>query len=513
ISLQGNFARTDLAGLQGGGATVQVVNSGNTGLDLGGGTLALTAASGSLTTGSNGRIRNGTVQTSGGATFNLTTNSILDNLVLDTDASATNATVRIENSLGIAGGRRLTLANSDLLFQTTAGQSLYRSGGSGNAEVFLTGSSSDQIYYNVNSGSLTVGNGIWIHGNQTGYVYSNASGGSLINNGLIDADTAGKALNVGYSNAFTNGPTGVLRASGGNLFVGSSFSNTTWTNQNTSLGSIDASGSGSINLQGNFALADLTGLQGGGATLQVVNSGSTGLNLGGGTLALNATTGSLAIGSSGRIRNGTVQTSGGAAFGLTTNSILDNLVLDTDASATNATVRVENNLGIAGGRRLTLNNSDLLFQTTAGQSLYRSGGSGNAEVYLSGSSSDQIYYNVNSGSLTIGSGIRIHGDQTGYVYSNSAGGSLINNGLIDADTAGKALNVGYSNTFINGPTGVLRASGGNLFVGSSFSNTAWSNQNTNLGSIDASASGNISLQGNFTLTDLTGLQGGATTVQ
>ena len=78
---------------------------------------------------------------------------------------------------------------------------------------------------------------------------------------------------------------------------------------------------------------------------------------------------------------------------------------------------------------------------------------GNGTVLFGASGNNGLYNGSNftgvGGALTIGSGITIHG-QSGQLYNNYANGSIVNQGTINADTAGGTISFGNSvGTMVN----------------------------------------------------------------
>ena len=130
---------------------------------------------------------------------------------------------------------------------------------------------------------LTIGPNITIHG-KTGSVYDAFGNGGLVNQGTIGADAAGGTINLG-GNSHT--PT----ANQGTINVGTGRWASTAASRSPACGTSDRT---------RQALVDLAGT----------------LDLGGGTLGINAATGSWNL-LGGSIRNGAVSESGGALLAFT----------------------------------------------------------------------------------------------------------------------------------------------------------------------------------------------------
>ena len=162
----------------------------------------------------------------------------------------------------------------------------------------------------------------------------------------------------------------------------------------------------------------------------------------------------------------TFTTSGGTLDGVTANANLDL----TNGGGTNATIvdgLTLNGVASLGSSSASVYNyARLYFSTTetlggSGSIVFSGGyGSGNNGIYLTSSGT----------TLTIGSGITIHG-ANGSISGYYANNVLVNQGTINADTAGGTITV-------NGPT------------------------LTNQGTLLASNTGNLSLGGTFTLAGL-----------
>ena len=256
--------------------------------------------------------------------------------------------------------------------------------------------------------TLTIGQGLWIHGGYFCITSPALANTTLINNGLIEAE-AGTALTIGgafYNNSFgltrvENTALGRMRAatSGANFYVGSlgtlsnagGFSSAgtltvdagqmtlfgEWQNRehNTLAPGTITHNSGTLNLGGTLAFADLGTYNRMGTplgTTGTVNLTGT-LNLGGSTLRLDRSTTKYGtwIVSGGTINGGTVQTADTAQLQFaTTGNFLNGVTLASGSEAvlgTNAAVTILNNLTVNG--KLTLGSANgqqqgLLFNGT-----------------------------------------------------------------------------------------------------------------------------------------------------
>src|SRR5262249_38774539 len=154
------------------------------------------------------------------------------------------------------------------------------------------------------------------------------------------------------------------------------------------------------------------------------------------TLALDATTGSWNVANGGTLKNGTVTTTGGAAL-TATGGTLDNSTLNTDLLVQGGSLTVVNGLTLHG--KLTLSGSTLFCggtQTLTGIGEILFGGTSSSMLYIQ--NADGSYY-YGTDTLTIGSGIKVHGSQNGTIagYGYYGTRALINQGTIVADSSGR----------------------------------------------------------------------------
>ncbi len=75
--------------------------------------------------------------------------------------------------------------------------------------------------------------------------------------------------------------------------------------------------------------------------------------------------------------------------------------------------------------------------------------------------SSEMYLGQANTTLTIGSGILIHGN--GYIGNGPAGSAVINDGTIDADASGNGIML-IGPSFTNASTGVVEASNSGLLI-------------------------------------------------
>jgi hypothetical protein len=487
------------AQVQGFGSGNQLVIGQGGQLDNSNSTLTLSGSTNSLTL-AGGTLKGGTVNASGGAkVVAISAGGTLDGVTLNSDLDLTAANARANVLDGLTLNGTATLGNANVL-ASLAFNNTQTLGGSGTV-VFASGNGNTEQLRVAAGATLTVGAGITIHGG-SGIV--GASSGTVVNNGTIAADVAGTAILVNPT-AFTNAGTlqvsngGQLSVSGltgnlgtttltgsgsslslnGNYTINSSLSATTgqtlsllgtWTaaagvsitvsnatfalGNTTSLAALAVNNS-TIDVAGSYTVAQIQGL-GSGNRIIVIQGGT--LDNTNNTLTLTAATGSLTLGG-GTLKGGTVSASGGAKVIVTgSGSTLDGVTLnsDLDLTAPPAFATVVNGLTLNGtatlGRQGTFNSSGLTFNGT--QTL---AGTGNI-LSVGGSNSNQLLAGANA-TLTIAASITIHG--AALTISASAG-SVVNNGTINADTLGTAINLS-AGSFTN--AGTLEAtSGGSLAV-------------------------------------------------
>ena len=411
----------------------------------------------------NGILRGDTVTAGGGASLLIQSfdSGTFDGIVnLDADITVANGgTLTVTNGLVIGAGRKVTLASTGNGTQMSffGAQSL-----SGAGQVLFGGSASSGVING--SGPLTIGAGISI---RTGTQGGSVSPFTLINQGLISAETPGKILSISPT-SFTN--SGTAQATDGTLAITAA----SWTNS----GTLGVSGSGVLQLGGTFTSAGLGTINRSGGTINLTgifdNTGAT--------FALTAATGSFNL-VGGTLRGGTVTAGGGASLIIPTflAGTFDGITnLDLDTTVINrATLFVTNSLVLGAGRTITMTSAgnDTVLTFNGAQSL-----TGLGQVLFGGSaSSDTIN---GSGPLTIGPGISI---RTGTQGGTISPAKLINQGLISAETPGKILTISAA-SFTN--TGTAQATDGTL----SITSASW----TNSGTLGVSGSARLQLGGNFT---------------
>ncbi len=386
-----------------------------------------------------------------------------------------------------------------------------------NATVNLSSASSTGNLGIEGTTTLTLGSGAVVQGAGTvGQARFVGGTGNLINQGLINANLNGLTLTINPNGNFTN--SGTAEASNGGILTINPGG--TWSNSGT-LKVVDATST--VNLGGTFSNAALGTFD---------NSAGGFLNLTGTlnntTLTFSAATGSLRL-AGGTINGGTVQYGGGAGlqFSNTTNTL--------NGVTVNGTINVADSAGAAGGLEVGANGLVVLTQAgtapgvvnvgiTTASSGSRFGFQGtqtfdNATVNLGSASSTGNLGIEGTTTLTLGSGAVVQGAGTvGQARFVGGTGTLINQGLINANINGLTLTINPSGTFTN--SGTAEASNGGILTinpGGSWSNsgtlkvvdaTSTVNlggtfSNAALGTFDNSAGGFLNLTGTLNNTTLT----------
>ncbi len=291
----------------------------------------------------------------------------------------------------------------------------------------------------------------------------------------------------------------MLRASAGRLTV-----NNLAQNLNTAVtenaGTLDLNGNwsnlatlsvdgGTLNLGGTFTLAGLGTLNRSGGTVNLVGT----LDNTATTLALTAATGSWNL-LGGTLKGGSLSGSGGAQLVMATNNsgTLDGVTVtatgNLNLSANSASVTVLNGLVLNGTANVGSGANPAWIDFNGSQTL-----SGTGSVLFGNSSVNALRLTTAGTTLTIGSGITVHGHSGAVGYSANIGGpsnvALVNQGTIAADVAGGTITLTGTNGVTNAATGMLRASGGTLAV---------SSLGANSGLISVGAGSIVAITGGFT---------------
>ena len=420
-----------------------VVNVGSGHIDVGTGSTVTQSAS---------TVVGGTINTTGTGRYVATNNgsNVLSGATLNGvfDLATNTGQERIQNGLTLTSAGKVNINNNSILAFDGGTQAL---GGTG---VVTLGDSGGSNRLTIeNGGTLTVGSGILIHGNNGTIGGQALVGGAatLINNGTISADVSGGTITVQTNNGATNAV------------------------QNN--GTLSALNGGTLVLSSN-----VTG-----------NAGSS----------INAGTGSTVV-QNGVIISGVVNTTGTGNFVATNNggNIFNNVsltgALNLASAAGSETVR--GNLALNGAVNVN-NNSTFVFEGGATPQTL----TGTGTITLGNSGSSNRIGVDNTGTLTIGSGILIHGENgtIGGQVNVGGGSTIVNNGTISADVAGGTINLTTSNgaatAFTN--NGTLSAlNGGTLVLSTNVTGGAG-------GSILAGAGSNV-VQNAVTLSGVINTSGG-----
>ncbi|MET3134463.1 filamentous hemagglutinin family protein, partial [Oxalobacteraceae bacterium GrIS 1.11] len=468
-----------LAGSDGNALNLTLIAAGGSTIggtvDNRGGSTALTGA-GTL----NGSIMHGTLTSSAAIVGN---NGRLDGVTIGGTSLSASGTFYVSNNLGLANGVALNLNGGYWYFDGQSGGeapgTVHHLATAGSATVNNAGASLN--IFAVNGQTLQIDSGVTLRG--YGALSQNWAG-NIVNAGAISADVAGQTFTINPS-TFSN--SGTLNVNGGAL----SMSAGAWTNP----GKINVN-SGTLGLDNTFTADLLTGAAHFGRTGGYVNLNGT----------LDNTGTSVDVGGSGLF--------GAGGLSLLTGIIKSGTVLSTDANYTltsNGGGRLDgvtlggSSLNTGGGNLFLYHGLNLANGVTVnkgGQNWYFNGQdtgeagdtvhhlSTNGAATLASAGGALIIYAANGQTLQIDSGVTVRG--YGTLQQNWGGGTIINAGVISADTPGQTMAINPEH-FVN--SGTANANGGVL----SISAANWSNP----GKINVN-SGTLGLDGTFTADLLTG---------
>jgi hypothetical protein len=390
------------------------------------GAVSITGKSVSLT---GGTLAKGTIATTGGQ-FLVSGGNL--------DGTTINGTVTVQSGASLNLYHNTTLGSTGKVEAQDSTIRLYdlADGAAnllGSGQVLLDGNNGGN--FTVFQGAGSIASGVTIHGYGQVTFYGGGNGGTM------SADQNGKTLSIVAGGVWTN--KGKLQAINGGTLSASG----TWT----SPGTISENNS-TLNLGGSFSLGSLPTRTGG--TINITGA----YDLKGGTLALNAATGSWNL-VNGALLHGTLTLAGGANLAVSGSSDFDTIVIASNFTIPAAQrLNLSHNCVLNAGLTLTANDSTVfLYQFDSTPSTL----SGSGQVVLGGSSGGSFGMWVSS---TIGSAITVRGFGTFLIYGGT------NTGTIVADQAGKTLGVypggGWTNKgklqAINGS--ILAIGGGGIFV-------------------------------------------------
>ncbi len=447
-----DIAGTNTVTLASGTHTISRLNS-NESLTISGGTLQVNgplSITGTFTMSGQSHLQNaalaaGTTLTINSAFLNGVTTTANSEIVLNGDLTILN---------GITIGGRVTVNSNRALI--ASGSQTWGGGG----EIVMDGNAG--IFIGPANTTLTIGSGLTIHGTGGINPLNLAANTSLINNGTIAADVPG-SLGI-VPGSFTNNSNLLVTHSAATLNVLPG----TWTNQSpitvsTGTFTINPAGwsnqntitltGGTINFGGTFTLADLGTFTRTGGTAGTVNLIGTLTNTGT-TLLLD--TANIGYGTwkfannNSSIVGGTIETRNGAVLEAVGNSTLDAVTLAANSDIViNGQISTLN--GFTNNGKVTVNTDRALL--TSGTQTW--GGSG--DIQMVGNAG--IFISPANTTLTIGSGLTIHGTGGINPLNLAANTSLINNGTIAADVPSGNFGLAMPN-FTN--VGTVQASSGVL---------------------------------------------------
>ena len=487
------FVDTDLAN-----GAVNVI--GNFDLEDGDFTLGATTGTWGLIKG--GKLLDGTLKLADGETLSLvrdpsfyiwSVDGNFDNMTVWGDLTIASEYYRLNVFNGLtlldetgSGNGTLTLQNNyaELGFQGT--QTIHA------GSIVLDGNINTNVFFSGPGAEIILAAGAEIIGGIGDLEFQNNA--TLVNHGLISAQVSGETLRIGGNNLggsldnqgtvqaidgatlqmrvtnWSNSGTVAAAGVGTHLDIGGTWSNT---------GTITVSDA-DLSLGGNFTASDVapgtrfvdTDLANG--TVRITGN----LDLEGGDLTLNSSSGSWHLANGGTLRNGTLKSADGESLSLVRDPSVnvwnvdgnfDDMTVWGDLTIASDYYRLDvfNDLTLldetgSGSGTLTLQNnySELLFQGT--QTLHA------GSIVLDGNTNTNVFFSGSGTIVTLAAGTEIIGGTGDLEFQNNA--TLINEGLISAEVSGETLRVGGNNTsgtFIN--SGTLQAiNGANLGLGVTF---------------------------------------------
>ncbi|HWE94896.1 MAG TPA: CARDB domain-containing protein [Tepidisphaeraceae bacterium] len=362
--------------------------------------------------------------------------STLDAVTLNADQTiGDGAIVNVFDSLTL-NGTTLTIASdgqaTGVLFEDSPSQTL---GGTGQIVFAGTLPLNNIITIDNQSGSLTIGSGITIHGS-SGQIVANNLGGNPMLQGTIAADTAGQTITLS-GGAFVN--AGAVEAINGGTLTDNAQMNGTIVENNSTL-----------NI--GYTVNSVPVLTRVGGTVNLTGV----IDFFGGTMPFNSATGSWNL-VGGIARNSHLAFSGTDSLVLTgSGGIFSNITLDS-----NLDLPIGASLTINNG--LTLNNTTLSVEsgaTLAFDNLPSSGQTlgGTGDILLAGGVAATL--DSTSAGLTVASGITIHGAGALSVQDND-----VLQGIVSADVTGQTLSISGMNSVVQGTVQAINGSTLDLGIG------------------------------------------------
>jgi hypothetical protein len=379
--------------------------------------------------------------TNGTSTFNNVTLTPGSNILLNGgDLALVNGFT--DNGLVTLNSASLTVASSQTVGGTGTIFSPVNGGGGGSAPGF---------YYTANSVVLTIANGLTIHGEYFAFAPNQfITGSSLVNHGLINADTASAGLSI-LTAGFTNASDGVVEVTNANTQLSIAATNN-WTNA----GQINLT-AGTLNLGGSFSTGSIGTINRTNATAGTVNLTGTLTNTSA-TLTLDTTNTVNDYGSwvlIGTIVNGNVTTMGSAQITTYASPTLNNVTLTAGSNLilNNGNITLVN--GFTDNGLVTLSGAS--FWLASSQTVGGTGTIYNASNGAGGGSAAGFYYTNNSVTLTIANGLTVHGGFIAFSPNQFiTGSSLVNHGILNDDINSAGLYIQTAG-FTNASDGLVEA--------------------------------------------------------
>ena len=310
---------------------------------------------------------------------------------------------------------------------------------SGSGSILFGSSAFNTVGVANSANKLTIGAGVTIHGKSgtVGTAPTNG-GGMFINQGTISADVAGGTLTLDGTSWSSSGV--IQEIAGTTVNLRGSWSNT--GSLSIGAGTLNLGGSFTTSGSGIFAPAQAGNFSRSGGTVNVTGT----LDNTGSTLALDDRTGLWNL-ISGTIRNGIITTAGSnvlASSSFNGGGILDGVTLSgTLDVANNLSGNLFASVNVLNG--MTLNGAILAGSGDAsiyGEVHFANTESltGSGSILFGGSAFNSVSIANSANTLTIGTGVTIHG-KNGLVGTapTNGGGKFINQGTISADVAGGSI--------------------------------------------------------------------------
>ncbi|MBX3401239.1 MAG: cadherin-like domain-containing protein [Gemmataceae bacterium] len=456
-----------------------------------------------------GSITGGTIQVAPGATFNTGNGALLTDFTLTGSMNVTaNTPLLVRGNMTLDNGSAINMANgSAMTFDNT--------GPGGNQSVLVpTGTatinlSSANFRQFGTSHAVSFGSGLTVRGVGTiGQLPgANHVAGTWQNAGTFSANVSGQNLNLDNFSSFLNQAGGVWEAvSGGHLYIAPQAG---WNN-----GGLVRVNGGTFSFGGSVSPAafgfvggvmDTNRFQRTGGTVNVVGT----VNLGGGSISLDNTTGAWVLTGDGTITNGTVVTTGANILRSSSSggrgTLLDAVTLDGTLEVTaNTALLLRNDLTLANTAVVNvLSGGALTFDNTSASS------SQNVKVRNTGDTAMVNLTSANtrqfgtSHTVTFGAGVTVRGyGQIGQLPgANHVAGTWQNAGTFSADVASQSLSLNDSNFHSNLGGGLWGVTNNGIFtVGTNCSSA-------NAGTIRVT-SGTFNHSGNWSSTGTIDVQGG-----